>query len=769
MKKTTNNSKLVVLSLLLLNITTFAQQWNFYKGIAPNYEPKEITGRANGDLFLQNREAIFMKSLSYPQWYRLQNTASTSFLIADWNANALYSDQLTGISLSKYYNITNYNQIGFIESSNFHVSNISGFGAFTYDLLIDGNTLIAITDRDFSSNGSIQPGVSVWKNTQNGLNGFWSNNLDFDELYTTSTVLSSGKYILGSWEGTILKTIDGGTTWNQVSDQPFVFKRIQKAFGNTIYAITYVSDGNFNTNYPFDDTNFSTYKIKKSTDDGATWTDVTISAPIQRFRTLKFNSESQTLYLTGDKGIYTLNSENGIWNNITYNLDNTSIISAVKIGSQIFCTTGDGEEAYQVFKKNENDNFWTNFDIGLNLPSLNSNLNLNNNFSFNSDNKIILDAPFKNRIITESASDWTRNAVSGFFDSNLNLPLNIYKMIKNPFNNDVYCGKAISSNNSVGYTVNLYKTSDLGTTTQLIPNLTDFHYILSFNSSGNFIYRGLENDDNIYFYDANAQISYIVNMVSDSQILNFAFLTENNKVFLNLTDFVFDETYNILNNFDGSQTNLLTLNFAPNKAINSLLYGFFFDETDAHYHFKKYDLNSNTETELSVHSEWDGASAMEQAQILFNGNTIYICNQTAIYKSIDGGTSWVNIPVNAPSVIANRKYNLDNNGVLFTEFYDANATTGNGYYYWTDAMANEEYNHSNIFSIYPNPTKGIIQISGLKQAEEVTIYNMLGQQVLTQKLTNANQTLDISSLNSGSYFVKISASDAHQTITLLKE
>jgi hypothetical protein len=64
---------------------------------------------------------------------------------------------------------------------------------------------------------------------------------------------------------------------------------------------------------------------------------------------------------------------------------------------------------------------------------------------------------------------------------------------------------------------------------------------------------------------------------------------------------------------------------------------------------------------------------------------------------------------------------------------------------------------SNFASIYPNPTKGLLNIVA-SQNSTVQIMNITGQQVLTQFDVNANEktTIDMNEFSNGVYFVQIS-------------
>ena len=60
----------------------------------------------------------------------------------------------------------------------------------------------------------------------------------------------------------------------------------------------------------------------------------------------------------------------------------------------------------------------------------------------------------------------------------------------------------------------------------------------------------------------------------------------------------------------------------------------------------------------------------------------------------------------------------------------------------------------NDFVLYPNPASSLLNIKGNFDAEEsVTIYNMLGQTVLTKALFSNDQSIDITSIAKGIYNV----------------
>ena len=64
-------------------------------------------------------------------------------------------------------------------------------------------------------------------------------------------------------------------------------------------------------------------------------------------------------------------------------------------------------------------------------------------------------------------------------------------------------------------------------------------------------------------------------------------------------------------------------------------------------------------------------------------------------------------------------------------------------------------NALNSFLYYPNPTHSILTLKSESLINNVAIYNLLGQQVITQNLETLSTDLDVSSLSSGTYVMKV--------------
>ena len=69
---------------------------------------------------------------------------------------------------------------------------------------------------------------------------------------------------------------------------------------------------------------------------------------------------------------------------------------------------------------------------------------------------------------------------------------------------------------------------------------------------------------------------------------------------------------------------------------------------------------------------------------------------------------------------------------------------------------------------YPNPTTEILNIEYTSDLNSVTVFNMLGQQVVFKKVNGTSIQIDLSGLNSGAYLVKIDADTTSKTLKVVK-
>ncbi|MCG2611733.1 T9SS type A sorting domain-containing protein [Flavobacterium sp. SM15] len=83
-------------------------------------------------------------------------------------------------------------------------------------------------------------------------------------------------------------------------------------------------------------------------------------------------------------------------------------------------------------------------------------------------------------------------------------------------------------------------------------------------------------------------------------------------------------------------------------------------------------------------------------------------------------------------------------------------------------LGNTDFELSGL-TVYPNPVKNTLNFSYSHDITAVTVYNFLGQQVLSKSLQTNESGIDLSELTSGTYYVKVQSQDKAKTIKIIKE
>ena len=148
------------------------------------------------------------------------------------------------------------------------------------------------------------------------------------------------------------------------------------------------------------------------------------------------------------------------------------------------------------------------------------------------------------------------------------------------------------------------------------------------------------------------------------------------------------------------------------------------------------------------------------------------------YGTSQASVAMVNPLADHPNVVNNGPIN---NSVDFTP-----ATTGvyyigfqaysnaNQFYLHLDnvsvdvTLSNPEMNNEDAFTYYPNPVKNTLHLTAQSNIQSVSIFNMLGQEVMRTAPNNVNSTVDMSALQTGAYFVKVTINDRTETIRVIK-
>jgi hypothetical protein len=75
----------------------------------------------------------------------------------------------------------------------------------------------------------------------------------------------------------------------------------------------------------------------------------------------------------------------------------------------------------------------------------------------------------------------------------------------------------------------------------------------------------------------------------------------------------------------------------------------------------------------------------------------------------------------------------------------------------------------NGFKAYPNPVKDVFRVSYVKEISSVSVHNLLGQEVMNQKVNALASEINMSGLSKGTYLVKVTVDGLINTIKVIKE
>ena len=143
-----------------------------------------------------------------------------------------------------------------------------------------------------------------------------------------------------------------------------------------------------------------------------------------------------------------------------------------------------------------------------------------------------------------------------------------------------------------------------------------------------------------------------------------------------------------------------------------------------------------------------------------NENTAHYQNENSIYwnENIDGLGSFSESQL----IIADVENLFLLNDINDDGLIDIVCTKIDEQLVWLENTTSLSVNENSLsqFSIYPNPTTGYLNIEYPKELMNITVFNQIGQKVLTFYNT---KTVDISSLSNGMYFVKLKAIDGATT------
>jgi photosystem II stability/assembly factor-like uncharacterized protein len=95
-------------------------------------------------------------------------------------------------------------------------------------------------------------------------------------------------------------------------------------------------------------------------------------------------------------------------------------------------------------------------------------------------------------------------------------------------------------------------------------------------------------------------------------------------------------------------------------------------------------------------------------------------------------------------------------------------STTDGIFRFDGTLNNEAFEAASTFNVYPNPASSLVNISSDVDAFDVSVSDLTGKVVLEQSMSGIENSVDVSSLNSGVYFFTITSDAKKETVKIIK-
>ena len=89
-------------------------------------------------------------------------------------------------------------------------------------------------------------------------------------------------------------------------------------------------------------------------------------------------------------------------------------------------------------------------------------------------------------------------------------------------------------------------------------------------------------------------------------------------------------------------------------------------------------------------------------------------------------------------------------------------------YFTTSALSNQSFDMAKI-SMYPNPTSNMLTISSANKMDAISVYSVVGQEVMNVNVNADNTVLNVSGLQDGVYLVKVISEGKVSTSKFIKQ
>ncbi len=125
------------------------------------------------------------------------------------------------------------------------------------------------------------------------------------------------------------------------------------------------------------------------------------------------------------------------------------------------------------------------------------------------------------------------------------------------------------------------------------------------------------------------------------------------------------------------------------------------------------------------------------------------------------------LQVNSPALASGRVITTNGGRDFWMNNVNSITAPNRGAYQGAGLLSNESW-ESNSVKVYPNPVKGILNLSYSETINSVKVVNMLGQELLSKEVNAATAQIDLSNFTNGTYLVQMTSGETTKTVKVIK-
>ncbi|HRE76828.1 MAG TPA: T9SS type A sorting domain-containing protein [Flavobacterium sp.] len=729
-----NNLLIAIALMQLVQLTTYAQNWSYYKDYPLNVSPWDADSDNLGNLYMLTSSREVWKKNGLGTWSKFPNYSVENYydiMVRENTGTVFLADELWGLVYTS-------NEGAPWQQASLETNPNSGHHESIY-ALSNINTSNVFFGGGLSVIFPFPPAIYKYTLSGNSVSNIqqilFDSVLNYDNIpecvYQT---LNGNTIIIGTQANGIFTSLNGGQSFQNTLGGEQVYKIVEGP-NNTFYALS----KNLQTNQN---------KILKST-NGINWISYHLNSnPNSRYTTLFYDSQLLELWVGTENTIYkisNLNQETPVFVNQNLNNSQQRVVSIVKSNGVIHQFSSEF-----IAQKLEN-NSW--------ISETNGFIGSTSQILFDSNNALY-SLDFNSSMIsksTTSGAGWMNFYIPGHIQAGL-------EYLNKDGNGNVFFTKLNK----------LYKMNSANNLQEInVPNPNAVSILRLYVAPNGNIYLTHHNESNKLYRSTNMGQTWQMILQGEQP---FSSICENNQGVIFCT-FQSNQAELYYSTNNGQNWNVFTYDFNSDFECGSATESFIYGSGDSIFLnvcLKTFLLQLNESVVVTTEIGFPNNSF--PGYILSTQNGFYtVSGDEVVYKSSNNGQSWQSMgkPL-ALEPYSNSVYSLLYSNSANEVFVQTSPFAVNfpeslrGLYKLTETLSLPEHNNESDMFIYPNPSNGIIHISSKIDIDFVQLYDIQGKNISLNPITS--NILDISHLEAGVYLLKVAAINGElNTLRIIKK